>query len=356
MKEIKVMTCLFMGLLLLNSSCDNRKTEERKVANVRLFTVMNASTTVVQDFPGRVVAAEEVNLAFKVSGTLMNVAVEEGSRISKGQLIAEMDSRDYQVQLNATEAEYMRIKSEAERVIALYEDSVSTADDYDKARYGLKQVAAKYDNARNQLKDTKIYAPFNGYVQKRFFDPPTVVTAGMPVVSIVSEGRQEIEINIPASTYLRRKEIVSFTSSFDFLPEESVKLHLISISPKANANQLYTVRLAIPEKLSVQPSPGMNAMVNVVFNDTVNQKTEIPSSALFRKGGNTYVWVYDEKEGKIGQRGVTVERLDTKGNAVVTQGISAGERIVVVGVNKLVDRQAVKPVITESKTNIGGLL
>lgn len=127
--------------------------------------------------------------------------------------MAEMDSRDYQVQLDATEAEYMRIKSEADRVIALYADSVSTADAYDKARYGLKQIAAKYENARNQLADTKIYAPFDGYVQNRLFDPPTVVAAGMPVLTFVSGGRPEIEINIPASTYVRRKDIVTFSTS-----------------------------------------------------------------------------------------------------------------------------------------------
>lgn len=356
MKEMKVMTCLFVGFLLLNSSCGSRETEERKVTNVRLFTVKHAGTSAKQDFPGRVVAAEEVNLAFKVSGTLWRVAVEEGSRISKGQLVAEMDPRDYQVQFDAAEAEYMRVKSEAERVMALYADSVSTADAYDKARYGLKQVTAKYENARNQLADTKIYAPFNGSVQKRLFDPPTVVAAGMPVVTLVSEGRQEIEINIPASTYLQRKEIASFTTSFDFLPGQTVQLHLISMAPKANANQLYTVRLALPENLSTQPSPGMNAMVNVAFNDTVDRKAEIPSSALFRKDGQTFVWVYNAPDGIIGQRAVVVERLDTEGNAVITQGISAGEQIVTAGVHKLTDKQAVRPVTTESETNVGGLL
>lgn len=345
-----------MGLLFLNSSCGNRSTGEKKVPNVRLFVVKDACTTVVQDFPGRVVPAEEVNIAFKVSGTLQRIAVEEGNRISKGELVAEMDSRDYQVQLNAVEAEYMRIKSEAERVMALYADSVSTADAYDKARFGLKEVTAKYENAQNQLADTKIYAPFNGYVQKRLFDPPTVVAAGMPIMTIVSEGSQEVEINIPASTYLQRTRISSFTASFDFLPGQSVPLRLIGMNPDANANQLYTVHLALPENLSIQPSPGMNTMVNVVLNDTVNKKMEIPSTALFRKDGQACVWVYNEKEGIIRQRAVTVERLDNKGNAVVTQGVSAGEQVVVVGVHKLTDKQVVKPITRESETNVGGLL
>ena len=356
MRKKDVIPCMLMGLLLLNGSCTNRGSKEEEVAKVRLLTVRTAGNPSVQDFPGRVVAAEEVNLAFKLGGTLMRIHVEEGNKVNKGQLIAEIDPRDYQLQLEATEAEYMSIKAEAERVMALYADSVCTADAYDKARYGLQQITAKYENARNQLDDTKIYAPFDGYVQKRLFDPPTVIAAGMPVVTLVSEGNREIEINIPASTYVQREEIASFSTSFDFIPNRPIQLHLAGIAPKANANQLYTVRLALPQGLSPQPSPGMNAMVNIAFSDTTGGKTEIPSSALFTKNGQSSVWVYNEKDSTRGQRTILVDRLDTKGNAIVTQGIHAGERIVTVGVNKLTDRQKVKPMEPETETNVGGLL
>lgn len=355
MRKNHVMACMLIALSLLSHAC-SRKTDEKTTTHVRLFTVRPSGATSVQDFPGRVMAAEEVNQAFKVSGTLMRIHVEEGNRIYQGQLIAEIDPRDYQLQFDAVEAEYRQIKAEAERVMALYADSVATADAYDKARYGLQQITAKYENARNQLADTRIYAPFDGYVQKRLFDPPTVVAAGMPVVTLISEGNQEIEINIPASTYMNRNEITSFSASFDFIPGQPVPLRLISIAPKANANQLYTVRLSVPQGLTAQPSPGMSAMVNVVFNDTINGKTEVPSSALFKKDGNSCVWVYDGNSGTIGQRAVSVERLDTEGNAIVIRGIAAGEQIVVSGVHKLNDKQQVEPMSPESDTNIGGLL
>lgn len=356
MKKNNMKTCLFMGLALLNISCSERYTEQYKESNVRLFTVEDAGMMATQDFPGRVVAAKEVNMAFKVSGTLMRVFVKEGSRVSKGQLVAEMDSRDYRIQLDAAEAEYMRIKSEAERVMELYADSVGTADAYDKARYGLRQVKASYENARNQLEYTKIYAPFDGYVQKLLFDPPTVMSAGTPVVTLVADEAPEIEINIPVATYVLRKDIASWSASFDFIPDKSVQLDLISIAPKANSNQLYAVRLAVPDRFSRQISLGMNAMVKVMFNDVKTAKNKIPSSALFNKNGCSCVWVYDENSGRIGKREVLVERLDTEGNAIVTQGLSAGERVVVVGVHRLTDKQRVKPVESESETNVGGLL
>ena len=355
MRKICIVLLMFAGLLAV-SSCGNRKAEEPGVTNVRLFTVRNAGASSVQEFPGRVKAAEEVNMAFKVSGTLMRVCVEEGGRVSRGQLVAEIDPRDYQVQLDAAEAEYMKVKAEAERVMALYADSVSTADAYDKARYGLRQITAKYDNARNQLAYTKIYAPFDGYVQKRLFDPPTVVAAGMPVVTLVSGGRQEIEINIPASAYIDRHEMVSFRASFDFIPDREIPLRLISVAPKANANQLYAMRLALPQDVSPRPSPGMNTMVGITIRDKTDSKTEIPSSALFTKDGASCVWVYDSKDGTIRLRTVTVEQLHTSGTPIVAQGLSDGEFVIAAGVHKLTDGQKVKPMAGESATNVGGLL
>lgn len=355
MRKIYVMTCLLAGLLL-NSSCGSKQTEETVKANVRLFTVESAGNTSLQEFPGRVKASEEVNMAFKVSGTLMNVYVNEGSKVAKGQLVAEMDPRDYQVQLDATEAEYLRIKAEAERVMALYADSVGTADDYDKARYGLQQITAKYENARNQLADTKIYAPFSGAVQKRLFDPPTVIAAGMPVVTVVSAGGLEVEISIPASAYVDRDRMISFHASFDFIPGREIPLRLISIAPKANANQLYTVRLAIPHDLSPQPTPGMNTMVKVACGDISGEGVEIPSSALLKTDCKSCVWIYDKDSGKISLREVTVERLRTDGAAIIKQGLSVGERVVSSGVHKLSDGQTVEPMADESGTNVGGLL
>lgn len=347
---------MLIGILLMSSACGRIKSDRQEIVRVRLHTVERADTASAHDFPGRVVASEEVNMAFKLNGTLMRIFVKEGERVHKGQLIAELDPRDYQLQLEATEAEYQNVKSEAKRVMALYADSVGTADAYDKARFGLRQITAKYENAQNQLTDTKIYAPFDGYVQKQLFDPPTVVAAGMPVVTLVSEGACEIEINIPAATYLQRNRIASFSTSFDLISEKDIPLCLIGIAPKANANQLYNVRLAIPQGLSPQPSPGMTAMVHVWFDNAETGKCKIPASALFECNGASCVWIYDSKTERIKQRVVTVEHLNTEGYAIVTHGIGAGEDIVSVGVNKLTDGQQVNPISTETKTNIGGLL
>ena len=213
---------------------------------VRIDTVGVYGTPRTVQFPGCVRAAQEVNAAFKVGGTLRTIFAEEGEFVRRGAPLAALDARDYRLQAEAAEAEYKRVKAEAERVMALYADGAATPDAYDKARYGLQQITAKYENSRNQLADTEIRMPFDGYVQKRLFDPSTVVGAGMPVLTVVSAEAPEIEINIPGSEYVRRSEFDGFEAAFDFWPGKRIPLRLRSISPKANANQLYTLRLGVP--------------------------------------------------------------------------------------------------------------
>lgn len=113
--KTKGFTVCLLAALLLCSSCSDKSASKESVPNVRLYSVKRAVGTNSDEFPGRVVAAEEVNMAFKVSGNLKEVYVKEGSKVSKGQLIAEIDPRDYQVQLDAAEENLRASKLQYER-------------------------------------------------------------------------------------------------------------------------------------------------------------------------------------------------------------------------------------------------
>ena len=194
-----MMTSALCAALCLTQSCKDAKKVQEKTAVVKIDTARAYGHAVRLEFPGKVTAAQETNLAFQVAGKLRKIHGDAGTFIRKGQVIAELDDRDYKLQLSAAEAEYNSIKAEAERVFALYRDSATTAANYDKARYGLEQISAKYENCRNQLADTKLTAPFDGYVQKTDYDAPAIMGAGMPVVCFISAGNPEVEINIPGS-------------------------------------------------------------------------------------------------------------------------------------------------------------
>lgn len=348
-KIVYLLSALALG------ACSGAGGEQEPLPSVRLDTVGRSAAPLVSEFPGRVRAAEEVNLAFKVGGRLQRILVAEGARVRRGDLLAELDPSDYALQLRAVEAEYLRVKAEAERIMALYADSVVTADSYDKARYGLEQMTAKYENARTQLADTRITAPFDGVLQRRIVDPATVVAAGMPVLTLLSTSAPEIEIHIPAADYMRRGEFVAFEASFDVLPDRPLPLRPVTANPKANANQLYALRLALPADADPMPAPGMNALVRITRRRGAEAVIEIPASALFACEGRSCVWVC-RADSTVCRREVQVERLTTDGSAQLSSGLCAGERIVTAGVDRLHENQRVAPLAAPARTNIGALL
>lgn len=359
------------GLLLLFAvvilvSCAQKQKEEEKLRKVRLETVKSGNTDRTALYPGTVKAAEDVSLAFRVSGVILRYAAEEGSYVRKGQLIVEIDPKDYRVQMDATEAEYQQIKAEASRIMAMYADSVATPNDYDKAVYGLQQITAKRQHHKDELEYTKLYAPFDGYIQKHLMEAHESVVAGMPVVSMVGNGCPEIEINIPASEYAERDRFTAYSCTFGIYEGVEYSLNLISLTPKANNNQLYTMRLAIDTTGKEIPSPGINGTVRI--SKTAGQGKEIDestcevetftisSNSILYENGQAWVYVYSQSS-TVGKTPITVREVKSDGNAIISaEGIKEGDKIVASGVRSVKDGQKVEIMKESSSTNVGGLL
>ena len=343
--------------LILLTSCTQRAKETKDYQTVKIDTVISADEQTFLQYPGKVKAAQDISLSFRVSGTINKIYVEDGTRVHEGQLLAELDPTDYQVQLDATEAEYQQVKAEAERVIALYKENGTTPNANDKAVYGLKQITAKYKHHKDQLAYTRLYAPFNGYVQKRLFEAHETVGAGMPIISMISAGTPEVEINLPAAEYIRREQFSHYHCTFDIYPGQIYPLKLISVTPKANANQLYTMRLQLmPDQKSV-PSPGMNTMVTIYCDTDQTNTLSVPTNAILQKNEKSYVFVYNPSEQTVHSREVSPFRLLNNGRSLITSDqLKPGEQIVSSGIHHIKDGDTVKPLPFITKTNIGGLL
>ncbi len=204
MNRCKLIIMVCMSLCFVSAcSADKKEMERNKI--VKLATVESASGKFDIQYPGKVKASEDISLSFRVSGVIKNIYVKQGDYVRKGELIAQLDPTDYQIQLDATTAEYNQIKAEAQRVIALYKDGATTPNNYDKAVYGLEQITAKYNHHKDQLAYTKLYAPFEGKVQNIVFREYETVGAGMPVIKILNSADLEVEINIPAAEYVKKE-------------------------------------------------------------------------------------------------------------------------------------------------------
>ena len=347
-------TLLLSVLCMVLTGCSKKKEAVSEPRPVLVQMVENGNGLNVTTYPGRTRASDEANVAFRVSGTLLKVMVKEGDYVRRGQVIARMDDRDYRVQLTATEAEYTQIKAEAERVMSLYDDSVTTANNYDKARYGLQQITQKLQHSRDQVEDCLLRAPFNGYVRSVLHESHETVAAGMPIVSLIADGQIEVVINIPASENLRRSEFADFKAHFDVLPDEQFPLQLLNIARQANTNQLYEVRLGLKGS-HPQITPGMSTLVPLTYRDQGENPISVPLRAVMHEAeGPTTVFVYEN--GHLRRTTVELGRTHGDGTVEVTSGLRSGDQIVVAGVNTLSDGEAVRPTGETSKTNVGGLL
>lgn len=348
---------MLVSIIGLMFACSTKKQEQKAINPlVKIDTVRFYGNQPSVAFPGKVKASSDISIAFKVSGTILKMNVDVGSFVKKGQVLAEMDPRDYEIQLAATTAEYKQIKAEAERVIALYEKNSISENDYDKAVYGLQQITAKYNAHKNALNDTKLLAPFDGYVQKRLFEPNETVSAGIPVISLINASILEVETNIPLSEYIRRDRFESFSCMFDIFPNQKFPLDLIGITQKANMNQLYTMRLRFKNVNNIsKPTPGMSTIVTINLKPEQNTLKSIPLSAMFEKNGQSSVWIYDKTSKTVKLRHITINEIKKNGRVIVSEGIEQNEIIVTAGIHSLIEGQSVTILLPATSTNIGGL-
>lgn len=357
MKVINILPVMALTCLAM-TGCKQDQTEGQHTQYVKTTEVLSTEGLSSVNYPGKTKAADEANISFRVSGPIASVKVKEGDYVRKGQLLASMDARDYQTQVNATQAEYQQVKADAERIIAMYQEGNTTASNYDKARFGLQQIEQKLSNHKHQLADTQLYAPSEGYVQAILHHAGETVAAGMPVISMFGSKAVEVEVNISAFDYANRDRLNSVYCTFDLLPDEQFPMTIKSISPEANASQLYTVRLNFTGPYDrTKITPGMTTMVYVnIDNTSDNQNTIIPTTAILEANDKPQVFVYDSKTGKVALQDVTIYKLHNDGTAEVSAGLTPGQTIVAAGIHHLTDGQQVTPLPQPSKSNIGNLM
>ena len=138
---------------------------------------------------------------------------------------------------------------------------------------------------------------------------------------------------------------------------QTYPLELVSITPKADNNQLYRALFTMKgiDRNASHITSGMNVSVDIYL---VAEKTaggfQLPIHALFEDGGKSYVWTV-LPDSTVQRKEVQVSGTDETGNAIITSGLNGEEEVVKAGVHVLLDGEKVKIVGQPSATNIGGL-
>lgn len=356
-------TTISLAVILALTACNGKGDSSRNA----LQPVKTCRPTMTGDagclqFPGKVISDDKAYTAFKVGGRIASLNVKEGDRVKAGQIIGSLDRTDYQVALDAVEAEYNSVSSEAQRIIALYEENATTKVAYDKAVYGLQQISAKLSNARNRLNDTMLSAPTDGVVKTVLRHAGEVVGAGMPVLEIVDNDAPLVEIKIPASAFAGLNKYSAYSCRFDAYPDSIFPLKLYAAQSIANANQLYTVKFAFAMTDTRLPAVGMSTTVMLCDGDNAggdNADTRhwiVPATAIAGEGDSSYIFTVTP-DSILTLTPVTVVRLTRDGEAEIKSAADLAEAVIVAaGAGKLSPDAKVKPLAPSSPTNIGNQL
>lgn len=311
----------------------------------------NAST---RTFAGIVEEASEVSIGFKTAGQLDHIYAREGQHVAKGQLIASLDDADYRLGVEALQIQYDQLSDEVARAKKLFEKKSMTANDYEKASAGLRQLGVQLQVNKNKLDYTKLYSPVSGIVESVNFSVGEMVDAGTAVFTLLDVSDKSVVVDIPASVYARRDEIGQITCRPTGGRQAEYAMRVLSIVPKADSNQLYRMKLAFATA-DASATPGMNMEAVIRFDGDGQPRMRLPQSALFLHDGKECVWVV-APDSTVAMRQVEIDPRSAGETVDVTAGLGADERVVRAGVRRLHQGEKVKIIGAPSATNAGGML
>lgn len=351
-----VISYLSLCVLIISMASCRHDTSETHMRSVKLTVPQSRQRLSEKIYPALIKESNETSLGFKTAGEISHVYAKEGDYVKKGQLLASLDAVDYQLAVNAIQAQYDQMKDEFNRMTKLYQNKGMSANEYEKAKSGLHQLENQLQVNKNKLSYTKLYSPTNGYIQSVNYSKAEMVDAGTPVFLILDDTGMKVEFDVPVSESHNIRAGISY-SMFVSKSDSAIPLRYISMTPKADGNQLYTVKLGFEGNPSGNITPGMNATVKVSASaggETV-EGYNLPLRAIVNKDGKSGVWIMNP-DSTVTLRDVTISGVDKNGMAVIESGLNGNEQIVEVGVNSLYDGEKVKVIEPTSETNVGGLM
>lgn len=348
-RNVKLISILSLGLIL--GACGGNSSSQEETIIVKTATASTYSNETVKEFPIITQPFRTTELSFRVSGPIDRLDVYAGNYYRRGDIIAEIDPRDYRIRRERAEAVYRQSKAEYERISALYQKNNLSASTYEKARAEYTSAKAAFDTAVNELEDTRLVAPFNGYVGEVYVEKFQDVKASQPVLTFIDIDQLKIEAYVTQDIAYRVQPRQNVLLTLDVQPDTELEAQIAEVSKGTTQNNLsYLVTALLPNK-EARLLVGMSGKIR--FEESASELSDstatgehlvcIPQTALCnRPTVGSYVWTVHPESGIVSQRKVSVSKLLPHGNAGITAGLQPGEIVATSSLRFLSDGMKVK--------------
>ena len=325
-------------LFTLPSCGNNEKPTVQPPVRVSVEVMGGATQGAAQQgFSGTVESADESTVSFSVPGTITRIYVDEGQMVTKGQVLASVNSNDLTNTSNMAQASLDEARDAYNRMKKLHDANALPEIKWVEAQSKLKQAENAAALARRGVSDATIHAPISGYVTEKIADDGQNVLPSQPVLKIVNLNDIRVSISVPEeeiSYFVPGCRATIVFAALDGLTLDGKMTHKSVVADPLTRS--YDVKFDIPN-VDGKILPGMIASVDVEGLQTAaatpGTTFVLPSQAVQLEADNSlFVWVV--KNGKAYRKVVTADELSDKG-AVVKSGLCAGDTVIVAGMQKV---------------------
>lgn len=350
MKTIKTI-CLILSTALIFVSCGSEKEVSEVIRPVKVMDVSNVYDFQLKDFNAVTQETQESQISFRIGGPLTKLLVNEGQKVKKGQLIAEIDSRDFEVDLMAKRAKYEQTKASKDRFEILYKKDAVSKNELDLRVANFLQAKSNFEDSKNALTDTKLRAPMSGYIDKKFVENFDQVVPGQVVVTMIDISVIELKFYIPENIAVQFIKFSGAKATFEFYPGVEFNTILKEVGKKAESEGFPVTLYLDHQNIAGSEyifGPGMSSIVNLILKDETSEEdgdlVYIPFHSLFSDGVDKVpsVWVVDKTSMTVSKKSIVVGEMAMQDYVQVLSGLKSGETIVTAGVSQLQESQKIK--------------
>lgn len=339
---------VLIGLIFVISGCaanSDTKVVEEKVVNVRTETVEKRSLRPFVEAIGTLNPYEAVDISAEIEGVLKEVRIDEGTVVSKGDLLASIDESDYSLEvkhaeavLRQAEASLSNTAAEYRRKEALYKDDLLTKEELDTLSTRLSLAEAEVDKAkvslslaRRKILKTKVYSPISGVVKEKKVSAGGFLKNGAPLFTMIQIDPIKLIFTIPEKDVGRLKVGQEVQFKVDPYPGKEFKGRLNIIHPSLDeATRTLQVEALTPNPQGLL-KPGLFARVTL-YTGAPRSTLVVPVTALLYEAEKVKAFTVEGERAKE----KAVRTGDKYGDVMeVLEGLKEGDKVVVAGQQNL---------------------
>lgn len=302
---------------------------------------------------GYLVANKQSKITPKISGKVVQLPIDTGMKVRRGDTLAVLESTNLRAQLDEAQASLTQAQLEYDRQAALWKQGVASKALYDNAEATLTTAKARVHQIEINMKDMVIAAPFDGTIATKNTEVGEVISSVMmgqvagtlpagAICTLVDLNTLEVEADVNEGSIAQLREGQPAEVTVDAFPGRKWRGVLRQIIPTADrAKAIVKVKVKILDP-GERLLPEMSSTVSFLESQRSDAELQEPAKIWLPSNviANGRVAVVDEK-GRITLRNVTIGET-REGRVEVKNGLSAGDRIVTEKVDQLKDGQVVK--------------